>query len=68
MGLLVAGAFVAMMVAFPRSTLTIVAVIVSQYPAVTIVLVGVIWRQRPRGLQYAGISLALIAVAMIALG
>jgi drug/metabolite transporter (DMT)-like permease len=68
MGLLVAGAFVAMMVAFPRGSLTVVAVIVSQYPAVTILLAALVWRQRPRGVQYLGVALALAAVGLIAIG
>lgn len=68
MGLLVACAFLAMMSAYPRGTLTTVSVVVSQYPAVTIALVAVFWHQRPRGVQYLGVSLTLVAVAMIALG
>jgi hypothetical protein len=68
MGLLVAISFVAIIVAFPRSSLTVVAVIVSQYPAVTILLTALVWRQRPRGVQYLGIAMALVAVALIAVG
>ena len=68
MGLLVACAFLAMMSAFPRGTLTTVSVVVSQYPAVTIALAAVFWHQRPRGVQYIGVVLTLVAVAMIALG
>jgi drug/metabolite transporter (DMT)-like permease len=68
MGLLVAGAFAALMIAFPRGSLTVIAVIVSQYPAVTIVLAALVWRQRPRGVQYLGVALTLVAVALIALG
>lgn len=68
MGVLVAGAFVAMMIAFPRGSLTVVAVIVSQYPAVTILLAALVWRQRPRGVQYLGVALALVAVGLIAVG
>jgi len=68
MGLLVAGAFVAMLLAFPRGSLTVVAVIVSQYPAVTILLAAALWQQRPRGIQYAGVGLTMVAVALIAVG
>ena len=68
MGLLVAAAFLAMMAAFPRGTLTTVSVVASQYPAVTIALVAVFWHQRPRGVQYLGVILTLVAVALIAFG
>lgn len=68
MGLLIAAAFVAMMLAFPRGSLTVVSVVVSQYPAVTILLAALVWRQRPRGVQYLGIGLTLVAVALIATG
>lgn len=68
MGLLVAAAFLAMMAAYPRGTLTTVSVVASQYPAVTIALVAVFWHQRPRGVQYLGVILTLVAVALIALG
>lgn len=68
MGLLIAGAFVAMMIAFPRGSLTVVAVIVSQYPAVTILLAAALWQQRPRGVQYVGVALTMVAVALIAVG
>jgi drug/metabolite transporter (DMT)-like permease len=56
------------MIACPRGSLTVIAVIVSQYPAVTIVLAALVWRQRPRGVQYLGVALTLVAVALIALG
>jgi drug/metabolite transporter (DMT)-like permease len=64
----VAIAFWAMLSAFDRGSLTTVAVIASQYPAVTIVLVALLWKQRPRGVQYLGVTLALVAVALIAAG
>lgn len=62
------GSFAALIVAFDTGTLTIVAVVASQYPAVTLILAGVVWKQRPRGIQYVGAALALVAVALITIG
>lgn len=42
-----------------------VSVVASQYPAATVLLAAVIWRQRPVGIQYLGITLALTAVGLI---
>lgn len=68
MGVLIAVAFVAALSALTRGSLTVVAVIISQYPAVTILLVALLWKQRPRGVQYVGVALALVAVGLIAAG
>jgi drug/metabolite transporter (DMT)-like permease len=68
MGVLIAVAFVAALSALTRGSLTVVAVIVSQYPVVTILLVAFLWKQRPRGVQYLGVALALVAVGLIAAG
>jgi len=68
MGLLIAIAFATALSALTRGSLTVVAVIVSQYPAVTILLVALLWKQRPRGIQYLGVTLALVAVGLIATG
>jgi len=68
MGLLIAVSFVAMLAAFRRGSLTVVAVVASQYPAVTLLLAARFWRQRPRGIQYLGVVLTLVAVALIAIG
>jgi uncharacterized membrane protein len=68
MGVLIAVAFVAALSALTRGSLTVVAVIVSQYPVVTILLVALLWQQRPRGVQYLGVALALVAVGLIAAG
>ncbi len=62
------GSFAALIVAFEIGTLTIVAVVASQYPAVTLILAGILWKQRPRGIQYVGAALALVAVALITIG
>jgi drug/metabolite transporter (DMT)-like permease len=60
--------FSALLAAFTKGTLTIVSVVASQYPAVTLGLAALIWRQRPRGIQYLGAALALVSLALIAVG
>jgi len=62
------GSFAALVFAFEVGTLTIVSVVTSQYPVVTLVLAALVWRQRPRGVQYVGAALALVSVALIAIG
>lgn len=66
MGILLGISFVAIMLAFQRGSLTVISVIASQYPAATILLAALVWRQRPRGIQYLGVLLALLAVGLIA--
>lgn len=62
------GSFAALVFAFDAGTLTIVAVVASQYPVVTLILAAVIWKQKPRGVQYIGAALALLSVALITAG
>ena len=62
------GSFAALVFAFDAGTLTIVSVVASQYPVVTLVLAAVVWHQKPRGVQYVGAALALVSVALIAIG
>ena len=62
------GSFAALVFAFELGTLTIVSVVASQYPVVTLVLAALVWRQKPRGVQYVGAALALVSVALIAIG
>jgi drug/metabolite transporter (DMT)-like permease len=62
------GSFAALIAAFDIGTLTIVAVIASQYPVVTLLLAAVLWKQKPRGIQYVGAVLALVSVALITIG
>ena len=62
------GSFVALILAFEAGTLTIVSVVASQYPVVTLLLAAVIWKQKPRGIQYVGAALALLSVALITIG
>ena len=52
--------------AFERSSLTAVAIVISQYPAATLILAALIWKQRPRPVQYLGVAMTLAAVAAIA--
>ena len=62
------GSFAALVFAFDAGTLTIVSVVASQYPVVTLVLAAVLWKQKPRGMQYLGAALALVSVALITIG
>jgi hypothetical protein len=62
------GSFVALILAFDAGTLTIVSVVASQYPVVTLILAAVVWKQQPRGIQYVGAALALTSVALITIG
>ena len=62
------GSFAALVFAFDAGTLTIVSVVASQYPVVTLVLAAVLWTQKPRGVQYLGAALALVSVALITIG
>jgi drug/metabolite transporter (DMT)-like permease len=48
--------------------LSLVAVVTSMYPAVTVVLAGVALRERTNGRQVAGLAMAALSVALIALG
>ena len=66
--LLFFASFVALLAAFEGGNLTTVAVIASQYPVVTIALVAAIWKQRPGGIQYLGVVLAMVSVALITVG
>lgn len=53
------------MVASLRGRLDVAAVICSMYPAGTIILAGVLLRERPTTRQVAGMGLALAAVALL---
>jgi drug/metabolite transporter (DMT)-like permease len=60
--------FTMLLAAFERGSLTLVTVLASQYPAVTLVLAAVVWKQRPRGIQYVGVAASLAAMALISVG
>jgi drug/metabolite transporter (DMT)-like permease len=51
-----------------RGLLSLVAVITSMYPAVTVALAGIVLRERIAGRQAAGLIAAAVSVALIALG
>lgn len=68
-----AGAFdalanVAQLVAVRHALVSLVAPVASLYPAVTVVLARVLLAERVRRLQIVGLGLALVGLALIALG
>jgi len=63
-----AGANVAMLLALQASLLSLAGVLMSLYPAATVLLAIVVLRERVTGWQTVGMMLALTAVAMIAAG
>jgi drug/metabolite transporter (DMT)-like permease len=66
--LLDTGANVAMLLALQASYLSLVGVLISLYPAATVLLAIVVLRERVTRWQIVGMVLALVAVAMIAAG
>lgn len=56
------------LLAFERGLLTVVAVLSSLYPAMTVVLARVLLHERLRGVQLVGLGAALAAVALISAG
>ena len=66
--LLDTGANVAMLLALHASLLSLAGVLMSLYPAATVVLAIVVLRERVTRWQAVGMVLALVAVAMIAVG
>nr|WP_156618300.1 MULTISPECIES: EamA family transporter [Mycobacteriaceae] len=67
-GLLDTGANVAMLLALQASLLSLAGVLMSLYPAATVLLAIVVLRERVTRWQASGMVLALVAVAMIAGG
>ena len=63
-----AGANIAMLLALQASLLSLAGVLMSLYPAATVLLAIVVLRERVTRWQAAGMVLALAAVAMIAAG
>lgn len=59
------GANVAMLLALQASLLSLTSVLISLYPAATVVLAIIVLRERVTRWQVAGMVLALVAVAMI---
>ena len=66
--LLDTGANVAMLLALQASYLSLAGVLISLYPAATVLLAIVVLRERVTRWQIVGMVLALVAVAMIAAG
>ncbi len=62
------GANVAMLLALQASLLSLAGVLMSLYPAATVLLAIVVLRERVTRWQTVGMVLALVAVAMIAAG
>jgi drug/metabolite transporter (DMT)-like permease len=67
-GLLDTIANVAMLLALHASLLSLAGVLISLYPAATVLLAIVVLKERVTGMQVAGMVLALAAVALIAAG
>jgi drug/metabolite transporter (DMT)-like permease len=51
-----------------RGLLSLVAVVTSMYPAVTVAMAGLVLRERIAGRQAAGLAVAAVSVVLIALG
>ena len=62
------GANVAMLLALQASLLSLAGVLMSLYPAATVLLAIVVLRERVTRWQVVGMVLALVSVAMIAAG
>ncbi len=67
-GLLDTGANVAMLLALQASLLSLAGVLISLYPAATVLLAIIVLRERVTRWQALGMALALASVAMIAAG
>jgi drug/metabolite transporter (DMT)-like permease len=67
-GLLVAGSNVTYLLSTRRGDLSLVAVVVSMYPASTVVLASILDGERPTPAQLLGMALAVVALVMITLG
>jgi drug/metabolite transporter (DMT)-like permease len=67
-GVLDAIANVGLLIGVRTGDLSVMAVLVALYPAGTIILAAVVLRERIAPVQYAGLVLAIVAGAMLALG
>jgi drug/metabolite transporter (DMT)-like permease len=56
------------LMAVHQGLLSVVATLASLYPAVTVLLARVVLKERLRGVQVAGIAIAVGGVALIAAG
>jgi drug/metabolite transporter (DMT)-like permease len=64
-GIAVAASALAISVAVTRGSLVVVAALVSLYPAVTVLLAGLVWGHRPNRLQWLGLAVAIVAVGLL---
>ena len=67
-GLLVGGSNIAYLVSTRRGDLSLVAVVVSMYPASTVLLASVLDGERATPAQLLGMGLAVVALVLITLG
>ena len=65
--LLDVGANITMLLALQSSMLSLAGVLISLYPAATVLLAIVVLRERVTGWQVAGMAVAVAAVGMISL-
>jgi drug/metabolite transporter (DMT)-like permease len=59
------GASVAVLLALHRGPVSVASVLASLYPVTTMLLAALVLHERLRGLQLAGVGLALVAVALV---
>ena len=64
-GVLEVGAAVTLLLALQRGPISVASVLASLYPVTTTFLAALVLHERLRGLQLAGVGLALVAVALI---
>lgn len=64
-GVLEVGAFVTLLLALQRGPISVASVLASLYPVTTTFLAALVLHERLRGLQLAGVGLALVAVALV---
>ena len=67
-GILDGTAALAYTIATTKGLLSLVSVISSLYPAVSVILAAIILKERLRGLQFCGVVLAIAGVALISAG
>lgn len=67
-GALEVAATVPLLLALQRGPLAIASVLSSLYPVTTLLLAGIVLRERLSRLQYAGVACALVAVALVSSG